>query len=159
MIEVKDISWAAGFIEGEGSFRGGTWKQGGMAITVAQCEIEPLQKLKGMFGGSITGPRPGKGLRPKPIYYWGIYGQRAAAVAMTIYTFLFSKRRAQAENLILAWKNTGIPYKYRTHCKYGHEFTPENTKSVNGKHRRCIACDKRLSMKRTERRRAKKSLA
>lgn len=30
----------------------------------------------------------------------------------------------------------------KTHCKNGHEFTPENTKVYNGTWRRCIACEK-----------------
>lgn len=30
----------------------------------------------------------------------------------------------------------------KTHCKWGHEFTPENTRIYNGHHRRCIACEK-----------------
>lgn len=28
----------------------------------------------------------------------------------------------------------------KTHCKNGHEFTPENTVTVRGKHRQCLAC-------------------
>jgi hypothetical protein len=41
----------------------------------------------------------------------------------------------------------------KTHCKYGHEFTPENTYLVkNG--RACKACVKRKDRARTERRRA-----
>ncbi len=41
----------------------------------------------------------------------------------------------------------------KTHCKYGHEFTPENTeprkdrKGNLGKYRRCITCHKRDAVK------------
>lgn len=31
----------------------------------------------------------------------------------------------------------------QTHCKHGHEFTPDNTKTWNGK-RQCRACHKRI---------------
>lgn len=37
------------------------------------------------------------------------------------------------------------PTEYKTHCKHGHEFTPENTRwrvTASGYHaRRCLACD------------------
>ncbi len=33
----------------------------------------------------------------------------------------------------------------KTHCIYGHEFTPENTRTVRGKYRECRACSRRTS--------------
>lgn len=33
----------------------------------------------------------------------------------------------------------------KTHCKYGHEFTPENTLTVVGKYRACRICQHRRS--------------
>ena len=34
-------------------------------------------------------------------------------------------------------------YAVRTHCKHGHEFTPENTQRTKEGHRRCRQCRKR----------------
>ena len=33
--------------------------------------------------------------------------------------------------------------KYKTHCKYGHAFSPENTGSVKGNGRYCRMCNSR----------------
>lgn len=41
----------------------------------------------------------------------------------------------------------------QTHCKYGHEFTPENTYVRPGGHRDCRVCLRRRDQKRKARRR------
>jgi hypothetical protein len=35
----------------------------------------------------------------------------------------------------------------KTHCKWGHEFTPENTRTDSGQ-RRCRACERERSKRR-----------
>ncbi|WP_411431134.1 HNH endonuclease [Mycolicibacterium conceptionense] len=42
----------------------------------------------------------------------------------------------------------------KTHCKYGHEFTPENTIIRKGGHRGCRACGRRQQREYHERKRA-----
>lgn len=41
----------------------------------------------------------------------------------------------------------------KTHCKFGHEFTPENTRLV-ARGRRCIACERRRANESYQRRKA-----
>lgn len=56
----------------------------------------------------------------------------------------------QAENIR---RGPGNGYAERTHCKYGHEFTPENTRVRSDRRSRgCIACE----IARTERRAAER---
>jgi hypothetical protein len=40
--------------------------------------------------------------------------------------------------------DAGINNALKTHCKYGHEFTPENTAINSAGHRHCLACRRRL---------------
>jgi hypothetical protein len=83
---LRDIAWAAGFMEGEGSF---TVRN----VSAPQKETEPLTKLVKWFGGRIS--RNAKG-----IYTWRISGARARGVALTLYPLL-SKRRQQQIQIFL----------------------------------------------------------
>jgi len=57
MIEMKGIYWAAGFIEGEGSF--GVSQRTGI-VTASQVEHECLERLRRIFGGNIYTQRNGR---------------------------------------------------------------------------------------------------
>lgn len=44
---------------------------------------------------------------------------------------------------------SGIRERQKTHCKYGHEFTPENTRVVKeGRGRNCITCERTRALAR-----------
>src|SRR3990167_4926258 len=69
---MKDLHWAAGFIEGEGSFM-----KHGNSVTVcaAQVQLEPLERLQQFFGGRLTFRRD-DALR-RPCHGWQVHGARA----------------------------------------------------------------------------------
>lgn len=49
---------------------------------------------------------------------------------------------SSAENELDKVRNGSHNHARKTHCKWGHEFTPENTRPrVNGKGRQCRACE------------------
>lgn len=92
------MNWAAGFLEGEGTFyamaRNG---KSGQPITAAcrvaasQVEPEPLVRLLVNFGGRldyVDNSRQVKqgyrGDNPQNIYVWSCEGGRARGIAMTI---------------------------------------------------------------------------
>lgn len=52
-LKEKDFYWAAGFLEGEGSFSIMSGTDLRARITAGQKIIEPLQKLLEIFGGRI----------------------------------------------------------------------------------------------------------
>lgn len=91
------LHWAAGFLEGEGTFgfRGAT-----AAIHAAQTENPaPLGRLLALFGGSVTIHRQGssrrRGLRARDGEMWTVRGSRARGVMMTLYSILSPKRQQQ----------------------------------------------------------------
>jgi hypothetical protein len=57
----------------------------------------------------------------------------------------------RSANLLDSVRHGTHPWARRTHCKNGHEFTPENTAARNGSDgtgRRCIACRRAVQSRR-----------
>lgn len=90
---VRDIAWAAGFVEGEGNIH----STGQLAVT--QVQREPLERLFRFFGGSISGPLTKKGRyyghKSQPFYRWQATGARGRGIILTLFAFLSPIRKAQ----------------------------------------------------------------
>jgi hypothetical protein len=92
---VRDIAWAAGFYEGEGTCN---YVTGSQHVIVNQVEREPLERLQQMFGGTI---RPIKAHHhSKPSWRWGAHGPRACGVMLTLYGLLSKKRQHQIRQVM-----------------------------------------------------------
>ena len=101
-----DLAWAAGFLEGEGTFspvtvtlKNGERKRYAR-VAAYQTTDEPLNRLQRMFGGSIfrhTYAARGlaKGYQRKPAATWTVNGARARGVMFTLWTFLSGRRQEQ----------------------------------------------------------------
>jgi len=101
-LTTADLHWAAGFIEGEGSFsRGGS----GITLAVNQVQKEPLEKLQRMFGGSFSLSVP-KRANQSPCWTWALSSRAAAAVMMTLYVLMSTRRKQQIEKQLLSWRQT-----------------------------------------------------
>ncbi len=63
----------------------------------------------------------------------------------------------QSENIFDAVRHGTHPWSSRTHCKYGHEYTPENTRyTKNERARVCITCARRTGREWKRKENAKK---
>src|SRR6266568_69655 len=80
----KDVTWAAGFLEGEGCF--------GKGVSAVQVNREPLQRLFDWFGGYLRRHANGPN---KLIWEWSCGGARARGIQLTIYQFMSAKRQQQ----------------------------------------------------------------
>lgn len=114
-VRISDIAWAAGFLEGDGHF--GYHKQGkfkrkdgsfgkkyGQPVVVAdQVNPEPLIKLASLFGGAFLGPY--KTTR-QPKYRWEMSSNKAAALMMTMWSFMSKVKQDQIEVALARWKLT-----------------------------------------------------
>lgn len=95
---VKEIAWAAGIYEGEGtSFRVGN--KYGPAVHITQKDPWLLYKLEELFGGNVTAKMKSNAYGGKEfsIYRWQAYGPRAYGFLLTIYCFLSPRRKEQAQ--------------------------------------------------------------
>ena len=143
MLKTIDIAWAAGFMEGEGSFM---QSRTCPYMEVAQVQREPLDRLQSMFGGTVSlHKRKNKGPTGKwnDFYRWTLYGNAAAGVMMTFFSLMSPKRKDQIEAVINAWKARGLRgshHRNMTQCKAGHPYTDGSwtPKGANG--RQCKTC-------------------
>lgn len=98
-----DLHWAAGFLEGEGSFSGcmvrhrnGERRTNDSRVFASQLRRDPLEKLAVLFGGPLYfRQNPGNPLSNKGIWTWSLHGSMARGVMMTLYLLLSQYRRSQ----------------------------------------------------------------
>lgn len=107
-----DIAWAAGFLEGEGSFYGGTVdsRKGcpsdgrtyqTYTVQCYQVQREPLDRLRSMFGGRIQAcPARDRFASEQPYFMWRVNGARARGVMLTTYALMSPRRREQIQEAL-----------------------------------------------------------
>jgi len=141
MIAVKDIYWAAGFLEGEGSFFG---VRGSPGVVASQVQKEPLERLKGLFGGAIKLNKLRDSPRHKAIWTWYRHSSEAIGIMMTVYAIMSAKRKLAISKCIAVWKTKPIRQKDRTHCPRGHKYSRSNTIINKKGWRMCSECNRTL---------------
>ena len=140
-ISPTDIGWAAGFLEGEGTFQFPNTP----SINATQAQMEPLERLVSLFGGTIYKLRKQEP-HHKEKQRWSVCGKNAVQVAFTIYVLMSEERKNQIALMIHKWK--GMKGHRRTICQRGHELNGTNIASYHhatmGIRRECRICrDKR----------------
>lgn len=90
----RDLEWAAGFLEGEGNFRGADKGEGTARVRCSQCNREPMDRLVALFGGSM-GYVERRSPRHQDVWQWQLSGARARGVMMTLYPLMSERRKAQ----------------------------------------------------------------
>jgi len=128
MLDMHELYWAAGFLEGEGSFTPNA-KRNSCQISAPQVEREPLLRLQALMGGNLTlrfEHEKRKGRRScRWIWRWEMSGKDAAAWMMTLWSLMSAKRRAQIEKAISAWKSVPLhaTVKVMKRCRKGHDLS------------------------------------
>lgn len=93
---IRELEWAAGFLDGEGSF---SCKDGHSDnVSAAQNDPELLHKLLRLFGGRIYLAH--NRLRGSTHHHWYCCGARARGVAMTLYPLLSKRRQTQIKAML-----------------------------------------------------------
>lgn len=138
MISTADLHWAAGFLEGEGSF---PTRKKGISVAASQVQRWPLDRLIEIFGGALT-PVPRKILNPKwqDAHMWWVSGERAVGVMMTLYVLLSPRRREQIGRALTAWKARRPLSRMRYTCPKGHTYSSTRIDPRTGLRRLCGVC-------------------
>ena len=150
----REIGWAAGFMEEDGSF--------GFTNSTPRCVAgqktrEPLDRLQRLFGGKVCFTRKGGDLGrrtdrdhkyPKgPMYHWAAYGRNAIGCMFTLYTDSSQRRRAQIRKAVAHWTFRPFYAGDRTHCPQGHAYSGSNLYITTGQNRQCRACGRVRALK------------
>jgi len=104
----ESVIWAAAFIDGEGSFSVYADKRGktvslSFAVQASQKDRWALDRLKQLFGGNILLLK-----RPRPIYYWQLYGSKARGAMMMLYPFMSPRRQKRIREILsMVWFENG----------------------------------------------------
>lgn len=119
MVNLKDIYWAAGFIEGEGCF---SYHAICAKVSAVQVQREPLNRIQKIFGGRLGVIRRSK---KHPNFqdqgYWAIHGKKAIGVMMTIFEIMSPNRKEQIKKVLEKWRlqrgrGRRGKYKIRKNC-------------------------------------------
>lgn len=89
----RDLEWAAGFLEGEGSFQF-TKGTGSHRVSAPQVNREPLLRLQTLFGGTVH-QKTTLTAAGNRLSVWATSGSRARGVMMTMLTLVSEVRRKQ----------------------------------------------------------------
>lgn len=140
---MNGLHWAAGFLEGEGTFYGPHNGHQRISIIATQVQREPLDRMKKLLGGNVLGPYVSKQLTHQPHFRWGLHGTNAAALMMTLYALMSPKRKDTIKAALVAWRVApGNPKTWRSRgiCQNGHPMTGENYIIAPSGHGRCRRC-------------------
>jgi len=114
----EHLAWAAGFLEGDGSFSYSASARA-MFVSFTQRDREVLDRFRRTVGfGKIYGPyrhRPGRALSIKPFYQFRVNGfEKVQAIAAMLWFKLGSAKRIQASRVLQRWPRE---------CHRGHPLT------------------------------------
>lgn len=109
-----NLSWLAGFLEGEGSFTSGkahTRKNPQLRVTACSTDKDTLEKCQNISGMGLSlhkGKK--KTLYRKDFWCWYVSKQEYAyALAVALYSFMGSRRKEQIRQLLIVFKQLPSP--------------------------------------------------
>lgn len=106
---IRDLEWAAGFLEGEGCFSTCGGKYPSAQVDAAQIQREPLERLQRLFGGRVSVMRQGTKPDASPLWRWRVSGPRARGISMTLYSLMSTRRQGQIRDADARCTPTEIP--------------------------------------------------
>lgn len=149
LVRVRDITWLAGLLDGEGSF---TYKlKGGPSVKVSMTDRDVVDRVARMLGCGVYLTKTTR--TGKKMWIARVVGPRARGWMMTMYTEMGVRRRAQIAKSLHLWRKLShVDARYMKACKLGHPLD-----GVHGIKRRCRYCREcaRTSMRRYRARRAR----
>ena len=137
MIEIKDIYWAAGFLDGEGYFGR---RRSTCFVQATQVQAELLYRLQKLFGGHVRQFQRDQ-VTGRRYHRWDFHGKKATGLMLTLYSLLSLKRKLQIQKALDAWRNA----KGRGNYCHGPN-SPERNLAISKGMKHSIAERKRLGI-------------
>ena len=110
-VDVKDIAWVAGLLEGEGNFMSDP--SGSLArIKLEMTDEDVVRKAASIMGAPSVGYRIKSNPKWKPTYVFYLCGAKAAGWMMTLYPFLGKRRRQKIRTVLCHWANGPVARYY-----------------------------------------------
>lgn len=134
-VSAQQIAWAAGLYEGEGSCSPNSHNHARIGARVVQKDTWVLERLKGLFGGSIGEHRTTLHDRNFMGAVWHVSGPRARGFLMTVYPFLSPWRRSGARTALTRTSHAVATAEF---CRRGHSVRLWAGQQAGGRYcRRC----------------------
>ena len=108
-VTIRDVTWLAGWLEGEGCFRFGCNTP---SITATSTDLDVMRKVAGILGGNIYDrktPPP-----RKPSWSTHVGGGWAAGWMMTLLPLMGERRQQKIKDVLSAWR--GLPGFAKNSC-------------------------------------------
>lgn len=106
-MRTPDLHWAAGIIEGEGSF--GFYPIGGKAFSprlqVGMSDLDVMERLRLILGIRAMIHRRKANQRARKAHYcMALSGKRAIGWMLTLYPLMGERRKAKIRDIIFRWR-------------------------------------------------------
>ena len=140
---VNHLAWAAGLFDGEGSV---TPMTSGSSISARLCmtDSESVYRFHRIVQVGKIHSFPRRQKHHRPALQWSASGANAIRVMRALSPWLSSVKLADFDYAMRKAPNAGRGAGWRlaekTVCKYGHDFTPENTIKKKDGTRQCREC-------------------
>jgi hypothetical protein len=119
-MDIYDLMWLVGYLEGEGTFICSIMKGGRYAsiqISGSSTDEDIAARASALLGKPSIGPYTNKGsLGKKPYWIFAISGERAARLMVKLPPFMGIHRQAQIDKSLALWearptrhRETGLP--------------------------------------------------
>jgi transposase-like protein len=102
-MDIHDFYWLIGWLEGEGSFIGGSPSQTNRcAIRGSSTDRDTLEKVCRILGTKVYEEKPRRNGKPhwKQVYLTSLEGQKAVDLMLKLKPFMSSRRQSQIDKAI-----------------------------------------------------------
>ena len=160
-MNIKDLYWLAGIIEGEGSFM--FTQDHYPRVKVKMTDEDIVRRCHAVAGvGTVSGPHQ-YGTR-KPSWTWVVQKTSdAAGLMMTLYSLMGERRQAKILETLGLWRRMDYPRcgsnsSSKMECPEGHPYDEENTFKNNQGRRVCRTCKQANGRKADAKRRPRRKV-
>lgn len=101
MIELNDLHWLAGLLEGEGHF---TMAGRSLQVGMTHTDGDIVRRAARIMGGTVYGPYRRRPLNRKPCLFLRVTSVDAAGWMMTLYPLMGARRKTRIRELLEKWR-------------------------------------------------------